>query len=230
MPPNENDDNNEPEVKKTEETPPGADLSQVTAMIEAQNAKFEAMQQQILEGQKPVAPAAPPAEDDDDLLYSDPAAFKRKLREDITKEVAGTISTQQAAHQQKQNELSGAVAKLNSEYPELSNASSDLAKKAVEINNSLDASLQGTAAGARLAILQAASELGVSAKSKRPKGNDDDFTLSGGSGGGKPRKSEGKVGDMTLEFAKLLGVDTEDKKTVERLNKYSKRDNWGKYS
>lgn len=193
---------------------------QIAAMLEAQQ------QQQVV---------VPPTTQDDtgigDLLYADPD----KAVETIVEKVASKVTQRVDSKQAQQQAAQAAVVKIQSQYPELADQASDAYKLAEKYYDKLPAALVGTAEGAELALMRAASEQGLVAMSKRSRGDEsDDFTLDGE---GARRRSSGKRGKQddavdpkTLGFAQLMGKNTKDPKYIASLKDANKRQDWGSWA
>lgn len=215
----------------------GISAAEVRAMLEEQNKRFEALQQTIAQSQQqqqqPLAQESDNDDVDDDLLYTNPAEYKRRLEERITSKVTDKVTQMTQTQAAQQQELNNTVAQLSSDYPELQNQNSELTKRAVEIASKLDKSVRGTAAGARLAVLEASQQLGLVPVSKRQQVNTDDFNLSASSSGSKPpsSKKSKKVTSEMLAVAEALGRPVSDPEYAKRLEKHVREnDKWGKYS
>lgn len=177
-------------------------------------AQLEAMQ-------KSSAPAAKEevTEDIDDLWYSKPAAAAAKIKEQTKAELRREFEAQNAETTKRNNVLT----QLVQEYPELSSNNSDLTKKAIEIYNALPQEEQVRPMSYRLAVKEAAAELGVKPASKR---EDSDYYSVGASGGTAPasRKRDDELDPNTEAFAKLMGVDL-----VKVKERARSRKNWSRY-
>lgn len=138
-----------------------------------------------------------------------------------------------------QNRQQSEVAQLVNMFPELSDASSDLTKSAIEAYNRLSAHDKTSPVAYRLAVQGAALELGMLPKNKRDNNRkqvneSDDIGASNQSAStsaSKNTQGKGKIklDESTLAFAKLLGKDVNDPKYVERLQKAASRNGWGKF-
>jgi hypothetical protein len=152
------------------------------------------------------------------LLYSDPdKALKlhaKKVKEETIKEVTQTME-QQAKTQQ-------VIQGLVSEYPDLQDLSTPLAKKTLEIYESLPDSDKNSSMSYKLAVKEAAESLDILPKSKRKQDNDD-FSLSSG-GYNRGEKGAPRLDPRSIEFAKAMGVNIEDKEVAKRVAGYAKRD------
>lgn len=160
-----------------------------------------------------------------DLAITDEDAFERELETRVA-EKASTIISQHQTAQAKQQAVIGS---LVAEFPELSSADHDLTKRAVEIHNTLsDEERANPAVAYKLAVQNAAIELGIRPKSKRTQSSED-FSLGSSSGPRPGRKPAGSDIDPNTEaFAQMLGLNTSDPKVKERLKARSKRQ-YGKW-
>lgn len=203
----------------------------VNNALAAQNQQLQAQLSQILSTMTAKqTESAGGQEKLSDLIYNDPEKAASIIEQNVSTKAANTAVAAVADYQARQS----ALANLATQYPELSDSSSELSKKAVETYNALPARLKDTAEGYRMAIRDAAADLGILTASKREKKNDssnDDFTVGGNNAARKsPVKSrEGELSNSTLEIAKLMGLNTEDPKVMARLKERAKRTNYKKY-
>lgn len=167
-----------------------------------------------------------------DRFYENEDAALNEVEENATRRATEAMRNLQAIEQRKQN----AVNQMVNDYPELA-IESPLKAKSVEIFNALSKEEQADPNAIKLAVREAAADLGMLPKSKRKEevtDNDDDtFSLSGkgGSEGKKGRRGQ-KSGDLaqeTLDFAELLGRPVDDEKYIARLKKANERSNWSKF-
>ena len=136
-----------------------------------------------------------------------------------------------ANQQKQQSEIAGLV----SNFPELSDGSSELSQAAVRAYNNLSPQEKGMPGAYKLAVQGAALDLGILPKSKRAENNksksnesDDIGARSSNEGRNNSKNKSQKLDDSTLEFARLLGKDVNDPKYVERLQKAATRTRWSK--
>lgn len=174
------------------------------------------------------------ATDDGDEIGEDEAItnskkFAEKITNKVTKEV-GNILNQQS----QQNAL---LSQMVNEYPELSDASSELTTKAVDIYKKMSAQERSNPMAYKTAVRDAAAEVGLLPKAKRKQSanaDNDQFTFggSGQGGAGEGQRRGGKPKDLdpnTIAIAELFGLKTEDPKVIERLKGRAQRKNWNKY-
>ncbi len=176
-------------------------------------------------------------EDDDleTLILSDPKKAVSKIKNQVKEEIMGSVSQQETVKVNFNNKF---VA-LQNEFPEISDTSSDLHKRAKEIMSE-SANGQYDSVALELAVRRAAAEKGLQPMTYRKKSRDDDSDdgeyLGGGgsgySGSQSNRKNRSdKLPAATLAFAELVGMDVKNPKTVERLTKtyQERKGNWSKY-
>lgn len=218
-------------------------LREANEAITAQANEIAAQQKVILQhlqtSQQPQTPA-PSKEDLEDLKYSDPDKYIELKMGAMKDDVLGEVR----AENQVVAERTVALNQLAQEFPELNDDSSDMYKKAVEIYQTLPKEFKDKAAGYKLAVHEAASQVGVLPQSKRAnqevaamagskKSEDqlDEFIGSSGStAGGKsaPKKSE-KLDEKIVTTARLMGLDINDPKVVERLQQRTQRKRWNRW-
>jgi hypothetical protein len=189
--------------------------------------------QEIAQMLKPAQQAEPDLDYADlkSKIYDDPGYVIKQIEEraDRRAEAAANRIVNNAV--QKSTASQQAVNEVAMIYPEFTQPGSTAAQRAVEIGASQDPSLRGTAAGVKLAMMQAAAEQGLtpaSARRQQPRTNTDDFSVGerGGSGQRQQRRQQDPTKDIdpkTLEFAALLGVDINDPKRLEGLQRASQR-------
>lgn len=171
---------------------------------------------------------APETSEDDfnDLFIDNPREAARRIKEETAAEIRADIEKQQQKQQKQQSVLSELVQK----FPELNDNSSELTQKAVEIYNSFSPEDQNDPKSYKLAVSEAAIDLGIQPMSRRKKVKSDDesFSVSGGSSSSSPaKKREANIDPKTLEFAKMIGMDVDNEKTIQSLKKRAQRTNWG---
>lgn len=208
-------------------------IENINSVLAEQNRQMQAVIDALATSSKKASTSQTDDDIDEDLVLNDPKKFAKQVREKAVNEATAAISKQTQQQQQVQAQESQALAALRSDYPELNDASSELARKAVEIYNQNGS--QGAIA-VRAAVREAASELGLQASKFRKSGGSDSFSVSGEGGStgntraGDRSAKKSKVSENTLAFAQLLGRDINDKKVMERIEKYSQRKNWKRYS
>jgi hypothetical protein len=166
------------------------------------------------------APKAP-KEDLSDLLYKDPEAYARLIEERAEKRAVERVSAQQ----EKLNKVNSIIGSLTQEYPELQDGNHQLTKRAVEIYSALPDEEKQSSLSYKLAVKDAAEELAIKPRSKRPVDEEPSF---GSSSGARSRAKATKLDGATEELARMFGIDTSDSKVKERLLAKQNR-NWNRY-
>lgn len=211
---------------------PNADLLARTEALAQQNEKLSKQLESVLgaitQAQVPKQPQRVEEDDLEVLAYKDPKAYAQKVKEQAARHAEELINSRLNAQQQTNNVL----AQLTNDYPELSDSNSELTKKAVEIYNSLSPSEKTSPTAYKVAVRDAAAEVGLLPKSKRKASSDgDDFSFGGSSRGNReagPKRGE-QLSNETLAFAEALGMNIKDKNVVDRLKQRAQRKNWNKY-
>lgn len=208
-----------------------SEFARKTDKLAQENANLSAQLNQILAAVQPKVDRSSnnvSMDDDlDELAYKDPKAFAKRVREEATKHASQYVNQSMQAQQQSNAVLS----QLVSEYPELGDQRSELSLRAVEIYKGLSEADRSNPMSYKVAVRDAASELGILTKTKR-RSSGDDFSLSGsneGNSSNQSRQRSSEVDNRTIAFAELLGLNTKDKKVVERIKARSGRKSWGKY-
>lgn len=189
--------------------------------METKVSTLEQTNRQLLAQLQAMAPAAPaaPKKNIQDVWFDKPdeaaARIKAEAKQEIREEFANLN-----AQQQKQNVTLNA---LVAEFPELSDPQHELTKKAVEIYSAMPEDEKVSPAAYKAAVREAALEFNVKPRSKRGDDYEDFSGLRGGSSGQNSQRSNGDrqrrggLDPQTVEFAKLVGVNTDDPKVAERL-------------
>jgi hypothetical protein len=178
-----------------------------------------------------VAPAPQPAAaDEGDLDPYDPQ-FVQKVTQRAQHAASEVINAQ--AEKQR------IIGTLVSQYPELQDAGSDLHKRAVQIYESFPKAEKERATSMKTAVLEAVAELGVAPMSRRKTVNnpaledgDDSFVMPSSRSRNQSTDDTSKrtkISQKTSELAQLMGLNMEDKKQVERLEKRAQRKVWHRY-
>lgn len=200
----------------------------------SQNQKLESIYQTILErmqGQaQPQATQASPSLKD--LVLDDPDRAAQIIEERAVRRAESVVNQQVQASQATQN----VVFDMQSKYPEFGQAGSEAGRMAIEKAAKLPPNMRGTPEGARMAMLEVVSELGLLPVSKRTKPastQSEDFAIAGSTGEGQrraPVKKNSDINPDTLAFAQLLNPNvTSDPKLMEELKKASQRDKFNKW-
>lgn len=198
-----------------------AKLGEVMAQLQAMNATNQEMYQAVASAAKPQPQAQQRVFQDEDLYDA----------QKIEQKVATTAN--QIANQVvlRERELNTTIYNMAQEYPEIQ-SDTKVQQAVKEAREALPTNFRDTAQGLEMAILKAASKIGLIPKSKRSNdGLDPDFSAPVGRGSGEQRRqgSSAKVSEETLAAAELMGVNVSDPETVKRLEGYSQRKNWGSY-
>lgn len=160
-----------------------------------------------------------------DLLYSDPDKWAKLQKDSIKSE----INEENSRVQQNQQKVQQTLSRLSSDYPELADPNSDLARKAISIFDSYAEDDKANAAVSyKAAIMEAVADLGVKKISQRNQNEADidhgDFVVSGHNQRRNSNEKKPKLDSRTVEFAELMGLDTENKDVLKRLANRGKRD------
>lgn len=169
------------------------------------------------------------AEDESVDPIVDPKGYKESIKKELRREMDMSLSAER--------ERNTVLSTLVSQYPELQRNDSELTQTALRIYNSLSASEKASPSGYKVAVMQAAQEVGVLPvnKRKQSQSESDDFTLSNSNTSVRQKPSERakseKIDEKTLEFAQLLGRPTNDPKYIESLKKTitSRKRSWSKF-
>lgn len=180
------------------------------------------------------APSQNNNQDEPDPII-DPKGYREYIKRELSQEVESKLDQRLTIQNQRQAQLAALV----QDYPELQNNNSDLTKKAIELFSSLSDVEKNSPTAYKFAVQSAAAELGVLTMSKRKTLEDNDnFTInnsnssSNRSGSGQSNKGvdkDAKIPDETLQFAQLLGLDTNNPEYIKRLKTAAKRKNWSKF-
>lgn len=189
------------------------------------NSKLEALLQGM---QKANAPAA---ESMRDALLDDPERAARMIEDRAVAKATAIVSNQTRQQQAAQN----AVLEIQGKYSEFTQEGSEAGLLAIEKAAKLPDHLKGTPEGVRLAMMEAAMELGLSAgKKSAPRNEGDSFSSPGqrSSSSAPPRKSDPAkdIDKKTLDFAMLMDPTiANDPKRLEALKSASQRKKWNVY-
>lgn len=196
--------------------------NEVTEALKSSNAALTTQLQNMLKPPQKSQPSATKNDDLENLFYKSPVEYAKRIKEETRAEIREEFQRESADMSKRQS----TVQKLYKEFPELNDEDSELTKAALTRYSELSKEDQSPAAY-RAAVAEAALDLGVKPKSKRPP-EDDSYSV-GGSGRGRrgaDRKSD-EVQPATLEAAKLMGLDD---KSIERMKKrVSTRKNFGQW-
>jgi hypothetical protein len=199
-----------------------AEFSRKTDGLKSEIAELKSATSVLVEAlsrtaQKPAA-AAKSEESLTDLMYSDPERYAQIIEE----RAVGRVAKQQEAQMRTQQ----VIGELHNEFPELNDTQSPLTKKAVEIYSSLSDEEKRSTTSYKLAVKEAAAELGVKPRSKRT--DEENFSSGSYSSGGTRRPKADKLDPGVIAWAERLGVDHTDPDVRSRLIERSKR-KWSSY-
>ena len=214
------------------------EMTDLTSQIAALTQTIAQQQQstrQITASQSAIQDGNYTAEQLSDLAFKDPAKYAQVVAEKASQAANATINLAN----QRQQQTNQVMTQLLADYPELSDAASELSVKAVQNFSRMDRASQQDPRSYKEAVRDAAAELGLLVKSKRVVRNDDDGSYVGGTGGGNNNSSNGsnrsskkeKLSDATLEFAELVGLNIRDTKVVERIagREKARKKGWNRY-
>jgi hypothetical protein len=203
--------------------------SEFSRKLESQNQTMEQLNAQIANLIEQVKPKAAPVEENlEDLAYN-PAKLVETV---VTKavEASNKVVDQRTREAAAVNTV---FTSMSQKFPEFSDQGSDAYKKASELYERLPKNLKNTAEGMKMAMSEAAIELGLVPSERRRSRNADDY-VGTGSGGNRARgDAEVEVSPKTTEFAKLLWESkgkNYDSKVQEGIKKIKKSKTFGKWS
>lgn len=165
-----------------------------------------------------------------DLMYENPEAAAQQITNNATQAAVKATSDIMATQRQEQQILFDIV----SEFPEASNNEHELTKCSRKILNSYEVNDQKNPKFWKMAVNEAALDLGIKPKSKRTS-TEEDFSLnskgSSSISSANYSKDKGKtaITEDILNFAALLGRPVNDPKYLESLESFANRKNWTKY-
>jgi hypothetical protein len=205
--------------------------AEFTRKQENTNSELAAIKAQLAEAvnRLPKAPEPKP-EDDSELLYQNPTAYRQKLESSITERVSRSVNETLESRSRAENERLSTLSALAADYPELNKADTPLYQETIKILNQMPAEKRATAEAYKLAVWQAAASEGVKPASKRgseTKGGIENFSFSGKSeSAAKKKKPASDIDPKQLAWMELLdpSFDANDEKQVEEFRKYTKRD------
>ncbi len=215
--------------------------SEFSRKLENQNARFndlnsklESILQTVTTSRQQQQPQQPQVKLSE-LMQDDPDAYARVIEERVASRADSIVTDRMNRAHATQSAVQDVLAK----YPEFSQDGSEAAKLAIQKASSQAQYLKGTPEGAKMALLEAAAELGLVPASKRSSAqqqqgrqNADDFAISGQSQGSTRQQRRAdpakEIDPRTLEFAKLLNPNM-DEARMKRLSAASKRTKWNKY-
>jgi hypothetical protein len=202
--------------------------------------KFGNTSQQLAQTQQQLAevlarlpkPQAPEPEDDGDLLYQNPKAFKQKLTSSIDQRVEERVNRIIETRSAKDNERISTLQSLAADYPELNKADSPLYQETVKALGEMPAEVRNSAQAYQLAVFKKAAELGLKPISKRdPSSGVENFSFDGKKTSAPRKKSDpsSDINENTLTWMELMDperkyFDPSKEADVEDLKKRSKKD------
>lgn len=151
--------------------------------------------------------------DDSDLMYSDPKAWRQKIKNEAKQEALNEMRSETYS----QASVNQAIAQLAAEYPELSDNESDLTKKTVEILKGVSDAEKTNPRTYEYAVMKAAQGMDVKPRSKRPVAEEDFVAPSYSSPQGRrSKRSSEQVVSQNKDIASSFGLNLDDPKMKER--------------
>lgn len=215
---------------KTEGAPPTEPVSDGLKNVKAEfSRKLEGVESQLKStndallklinqtGKSEPPPASQPKISD--LLYEDPDKAVAIIAEQVSKTVRADV-TKEVSERSREQQI---MTNLYQEYPELADAENPLTKRALEVFDKLPADDKKSPSAYKLAVAEAALDVGMRPKSKRESSqgysqNQDSFAL-GSSSAPKATTRPGKLSPDTEDFGRAMGFDMSDPKVRERIEK-----------
>lgn len=167
--------------------------------------------QSILEALNKQSAPAPKLESKKVSVFEDEDAYASRIKHEAVQEAKREIAQQNAVVTKHQT----VVAKIMNDYPEVQDNESALMRRSREIFASYDSDEQASPIAMKTAVAEAASELGIKPRAKRPV--TDEYVASSSGSGSSGRKKDPEVSNQTLEFARIMGLDVSDKNVRNRL-------------
>lgn len=201
--------------------------------LENVDAKLQALQQTnalLLEKLTQMAPPPPAKKTEADsedltaLMYSDPAKYHAIIEERAATKAEHRIGEKLNRQQTEQARTNAVLAELTSEYPEIQDTTSELSKKTLELYSKLSEPERNNVSAWKLTVKEAAMELGMKPKSKRPVDDDAGFVGPSSGNPSRRRQQSNKLSPETEQWAQLLGVDIEDPVVRDRIVQRAQRD------
>lgn len=239
---NSNDDNkkSQDDIKniKSEFDRKMSNLQEMNTKLADQNETLNSKLDIVLSKFDTPKKSAPSTEDLEDMQYTDPDKYNRIKQEQLDASIKTQISTAITDADTTRDKKQQVLLQLSTDYPEINDANSTLYKKAIEVGKQHDATFIQTPEGIKLAVIQAAGELGLLPVSKRLESSDERGIdmgeyIGGGSGDSGDqnpnRNKKTKLDPKSIEVARLMGLDVNDKKVIESLEKRSNRKSWTRW-
>lgn len=211
------------ETQQGQAAPPQDEIKNLKAEMNRKLDNTTAQLQALLDQMK--KPTAPTETKKAPSVFEDEEAFAASIEQRAAERIRKEQEATQAAQARYQNTVQGILR----EYPEAADEASDLMKRAKEIYGALGDDERNSPLAMKAAVAEAASEIGLKPKSKRPQNDDDSFALSGSTQSTRRSSREPDLDPATVAFAKALGQPVDDPKYLERLKAAAKRKNWKKY-
>lgn len=183
-------------------------LNQIIAQQQSTNAILEKLT-------KPAPVKQSSVEDDDlsDLMYSDPKAYAKLIKDEAKREALAEMRSETHS----KSAVDQTIMALAHEYPELSNAEDALTKRAAEILKNTADHEKTNPRTYEYAVMKAAGELDVKPRSKRATPEEEFVAPSYSSPQGRSRKrSEDQVINQNKDFLKAVGINPDDPKQKEQ--------------
>lgn len=157
----------------------------------------------------------------EDLWYDKPDEAAAIIKEQAKKEALKEMRADQATRDQQNSVIAG----LTAQYPELTDPNGKLQKRAIEIYNKMADKEKESPHASKVAVLDAAAELGITA---RTSSEGDSFTgLSGSSSGTRDSAKEVELDPNLIRFAEIMsqitGEDLTSEKSKKNLRTHVKR-------
>lgn len=161
-----------------------------------------------------------PKTDLEDMMYSDPEGYARAIEERAYNRIKKDYESIQATERRQTEVLNEII----QDYPEINQPGSQLKKAVEEAYLKLPKEKQADPAYWQAIVHRTAAAKGLKPYAARSADEQESFTF-GGSSAGRGKSRDDRLPESTIEFAKMMGLDVNDKKIVESLTKTSKR-NW----
>jgi hypothetical protein len=205
------------------------EISSIKTQFAEQNQRLEQLLNAVNERFTPKKEREP-QQDLGNLLLDNADEAARIIEERAAKRAEDRVNKQLQMSQAAQQVVSDVASK----YPEFAQPGSEAANMAIQRASQLPANLRGTPEGAKMVMLEVASELGLITASKRKQAaqNSEDFSIGGNPSPSKRASGKGTEGidPKTLAFAELLDPSIlKDPKRLEALKSAASRDNFIKW-
>lgn len=221
-----------PEAPAAPEYASKTEIEGIKSQFADQNAKLEQILQMVNErtAQRVQEPQEP--QKIGSLLFDDADKAAQIIEDRAVRRAQEQVNKQLQLSQAAQQ----AVGEIAGRYPEFAQPGSEAGTMAIQRANNLPAHLKGTPEGARMVMLEVASELGLLPVNKRKQATSqqaaDDFAIGGQAAPSKRGAADPTKGidPKTLAFAELLDPSIKsDPKRLEALKNASQRETYTKY-